>query len=384
MSSKQLSLACFLMALSSLPAYAQDLDKEAPKHPVPAQAGGAVSGVPQTPSPAPDDDGKQLLPVFKGLKLVYTLSQLQRNGVDQPGLLIEALPLLDDPQERATLQAFLGKPLMAGDLPKISQAIVEWYRGHDRPVVDVNFPEQDVTSGTLQVVVTEYKLGAIRFDGNRYFSSDVLAGEMQLKPGEPIDLDTLKTDLNTLNRNPFRSVNAVLEKSAVPGSTDIAIKTDDRFPLRGYVSFDNTGLPIAGRDRYSAGINWGNAFGLDQQLSYQFSTSPDLWRTRNRAPGLSNDPRFMAHSLTWLAPLPWGDTLSAFGSYVQQVPDLGVISARWVTICSSACAIRRRWRPLARCSNSCSLASIINAPTTIWPSAAPRSSTAPPMSTSFC
>jgi hemolysin activation/secretion protein len=322
MSSKPLAAAFVLTVLACMPAHAQDFDQVAPKQPVPAQPGGAVSGVP-APSAAPADGGKQLLPELKGLRLVSGLDQLQRNGVDQPGLHIEALPLLDDPQERDRLQAFLGKPLAAGDLPKISQVIVEWYRGHDRPVVDVNFPEQDVTSGTLQVVVTEYKLGKIRFDGNRYFSSDVLAGEMQLQPGDPINLNTLKTDLNMLNRNPFRSVNAVLEKSDTPGNTDLDMKTDDRFPLRGYLSFDNTGLPIAGRDRYSAGLNWGDAFGLDQQLSYQFITSPDLWRNRNRGAGLSDDPRFMAHSLTWLAPLPWGDALSAFGSYVQQVPDLG-------------------------------------------------------------
>ena len=324
MSSRQFSLAFALMVLALPPARAQDFDQVAPKQPVPAQPGGLVSGVPATPpATVPAGSGKQLLPQLKGLKLVSSLAQLQRSGVDSPGLQIESLPLLDDPDARARLEAFLDKPLAAGDLAKISQVLVEWYRGHNRPVVDVNFPEQDITSGTLQVLVTEYRLGKVRFEGNRYFSSELLAGEMRLEPGDPIDLDLLKTDLNTLNRNPFRSVNAVLQKSEVPGNTDLAMKTDDRFPLRGYLSFDNNGLPIAGRDRYSAGINWGNAFGLDQQLSYQFLTSPDLWRTRDRGPGLSNDPRFMAHSLTWLAPLPWGDTLSAFGSYVQQVPDLG-------------------------------------------------------------
>lgn len=322
MTSKPFCLMLTLVALAAPAAHAQDFQQVAPKQPVPAQSGGAVSGVP-APAAAAPDGGKQLLPVLKGLRLVPGVAQLQRNGVDQPGLHIEALPLLDNPEERARLEGFIGRPLAAGDLPKISRAIIEWYRGHDRPVVDVSFPEQDITTGTLQAVVTEYKLGKVRFEGNRYFATDVLNSQVRSKAGEPIDLDVLKTDLNTLNRNPFRSVNAVLEKSDTPGSTDIALKVEDRFPLRGYVSFDNSGLPIAGRDRYSAGINWGNAFGLDQQLSYQFSTSPDLWRNRNRGAGLSNDPRFMAHSLTWTAPLPWGDTLSAFGSYVQQVPDLG-------------------------------------------------------------
>jgi len=64
-------------------------------------------------------------------------------------------------------------------------------------------------------------------------------------------------------------------------------------------------------------------FGLDQQFSYRFITTPDLWQTRDRGAGHSNEPRFMAHSASYLAPLPWGDALSVFGSYVQQVPNLG-------------------------------------------------------------
>jgi hemolysin activation/secretion protein len=317
-----LSLAAAGMLAVQL-AHAQDRGQVAPKQPTPTEQGGAVSGVPAPPaSPAPAES-KQLLPSLKGLRLVGDLNALQRNGVDQPGLNIESLPLLDVPEARAKLEPFIGQPLASDDLPKISQVIIEWYRGHNRPVVDVNFPEQDITTGTLQVVVTEYKLGKVTFDGNRYFSSETLQREVQSKPGEPINLDRLKADLNMLNRNPFRSVNAVLERSDIPGNTDIGMKVQDRFPLRGYLSFDNNGLPIAGRDRWGVGLNWGNAFGLDQQISYQFTTSPDLWRTRNRGAGLSNDPRFMAHSLTWLVPLSWGDTLSGFASYAQQVPNLG-------------------------------------------------------------
>jgi hemolysin activation/secretion protein len=146
---------------------------------------------------------------------------------------------------------------------------------------------------------------------------------MQLQPQDPIDFAILKSDLNRLSRNPFRSVNVVLERSQTVGDTDIALKVDDRLPLRVYASYDNDGLPVTGRDEYSAGFNWGNVFGLDHQLSYRFITSPDLWRNRDRGAGHSNDPRFTAHSLSYLAPLPWGDTLSLFGSYVQQVPDLG-------------------------------------------------------------
>jgi hemolysin activation/secretion protein len=315
-----MALAVTLLAAS--PAWAQDFNRVAPSQPKPQQPGTITPPV-ATPI-VPAAINKLLLPELKGLRFVDSVQKIVRTGVQGSGVDVEpSLALLNDPAIKDKLAVFLGKPLHANDLPQISQTILDWYRAHQLPVVDVAFPEQDINSGTVQAVVTVYRLGQVKVEGNQWFSSDVLRGEMQLQPGSPIDFTILKDDLNRLNRNPFRQVNAVLERSDVAGDTDIALKTQDRLPLRVYASFDNDGLPVTGRDQYSVGFNWGDVFGLDQQFSYRFITSPDLWQTRDRGVGHSDDPRFMAHSINYLAPLPWGDTLNIFGSYVQQVPNLG-------------------------------------------------------------
>ncbi len=317
-----LALASILLMLGASPSLAQAYPQVAPKEPKPGTPG-TVTAPAEQPAPAPAKN-VLLLPALKGLRFVPDIKELVRNGVSQPGVSAGAgLPLLTDPAIRAKLAAFLGKPLHTHDLSQISQTILDWYRTHDLPVVDVAFPEQDINSGTVQGVVTVYRLGKVEVSGNHWFSSDVLSHEMQLKPGERLDFSELKDDLNRLNRNPFRSVNAILERSKTVGDTDVALHVQDRLPLRVFASFDNDGVPSTGRDRYSAGFNWGNVFGLDQQFSYQFITSPDLWRTRQRGAGHSNDPRFMAHSASYLVPLPWGDVLNIFGTYVEQVPDLG-------------------------------------------------------------
>ena len=59
-----------------------------------------------------------------------------------------------------------------------------------------------------------------------------------------------------------------------------------------------------------AGVNWGNAFGLDQQVNYQYMASPDFKELR-------------AQSGSYIIPLPWRHTLTFFGSYATSVPDLG-------------------------------------------------------------
>lgn len=316
------SAAAATLLLMIASASAQDFERVAPKEPKPQQAPQVQA--PANPAPSAPAERRLLVPELKGLIFVDAVGKIVRKGAAAPGITVDQnLALLQDPAMRQKLEAFLGKPLYTDDLPHISQAILDWYRAHDLPVVDVAFPEQDISTGTVQAVVTVYKLGQVKIEGNRWFSSDLLRGEMQLKPQDPIDFAILKNDLNHLSRNPFRSVNAVLERSDTPGDTDIALKVEDRFPLRVYASYDNDGVPVTGRDEYSAGFNWGNVFGLDHQLSYRFITSPDLWRNRDRGPGHSNDPRFNAHSVTYIAPLPWGDTLNLFGSFVKQVPNLG-------------------------------------------------------------
>jgi hemolysin activation/secretion protein len=196
-----------------------------------------------------------------------------------------------------------------GDLDMIAQIVTGWYKDHDQPFMSVTIPPQNITGGAVQIVVSQYRIGAVKPEGNDWFSSDVLVRESGLAPGQTLTLNGLKDSVERLNANPFRSVNTVLQAGAEPGTTDVVLKTEDRLPLRLYAGFDNAGTANLGRGEWSVGVNWGNAFGLDQQIGYQFTRAIST--------------RFNAHSLNWSAPLPWNDRLVVFGSYEDERPDLG-------------------------------------------------------------
>ena len=312
-----------LAAIVASAASAQDYRQVAPKTLEPATP--ELSLPAPSPAAPPLKGNQQLLPELIGLKLVDDARKVQRNGIKLYGVAVDSdIAVLDRSGLKNRLGRFLDRPLNAGDLQEISKVIVEWCRAHNLPLTQVTFPEQDISTGTVQIVVTIFRLGRVTVTGNRWFADHVFTDEMRLEPGDPFDTGTLKDDLDTLNRNPFHEVNAVLERSATPGATDLALHVQDSFPVRVYAGFDNEGVPVSGRDRYSAGLNWGNAFDLDQQFAYQFITTPDLWRKRERGPGHSNAPRFEAHSASDVAPLPWGgDSITVFGTYVEQVPNLG-------------------------------------------------------------
>ncbi len=318
------SIFATALLLAGVSAKAQDFGTIAPKQP--QTAAPALPSLPADRAGSSAASTTPILAKLKGLHFVGSQGDVVKAGMGADGVTAsgDGLALLRDPQFVDRLSArFIGKPVSMADLDAIAQMVRDGYRAHGLPLVDVTFPEQDISAGTVQAVVTVYRLGQVRVSNNGRFSKDLILSEMQLKPGDPFDIDRLREDLNRLGRNPFHPADVVLAKGTAPGQTDLDLDLHARFPLRAYVAYDNDGEAVTGRERYSVGLNLGNLLGLDEQLSYQFMTSPDLWRNRNRGPGLSDDPRFTAHSLTFVSPLPWGDFINVFGAYSELVPDLG-------------------------------------------------------------
>ena len=317
-----IALGAAFAAPSGFSAAAQDYERVAPREPAaPARPPAFVPPAPSLPSVAAPE--RILLPTLRGLKLVGDPARLERNGADGEGVMIDGLPMMDAPEIRARLAAFVGARLTFGGLDDITQIVIGWYRDHDHPFVDVAFPEQDISTGVIQGVVTEFRVGAIKVQGNQWFSSALIANALRVAPGDPIDAKRLQDDIAWLNQNPFRQVTVLAERGEAPATTDLVLDTADRFPLRVYGGYDNTGTPVLGHDRWNLGVNWGNAFWQDQQLSYQFTSSNDFWHHRADIPGRPGGPAFVAHAVSYVAPLPWRDKIGIFGSYSEAVPRLG-------------------------------------------------------------
>lgn len=253
--------------------------------------------------------------------LIFVPAGTSDTSAPQAQIGAEGLPVLD----AAFLQTFqpdIGKPLTFERLAQIRRAVVAQYRAAGKPLVDVFVPEQDVTNGVVHIAIAEFRLGQVRASGNRYFSDAVLTSEMPLRPGEPILQSQVAAGLAMLNANPYRSVDVVYAPGTAANSTDVLLQTDDRLPLRVNAGYDNAGVPQLGRDRFLAGIDYGNLFGLDQQIAYQFTASNDIFGGNPDIEGRPDRARFMAHSLSYSAPLPWHDRIELFGVYAQSTPRL--------------------------------------------------------------
>jgi hemolysin activation/secretion protein len=245
------------------------------------------------------------LPLFKGLILVGKTSDLNPEGYQQVrGVMTYHVELPGNIVSlKKSLRIYLNDPLNAETITAIKKRVIQFYQNNNRPVVSVTVPQQDISEGALQLVITEGKLGKVYTSGNQWFKSEKLEEAIQLQSGESIASDILNQNLYWLNRNPFRHIDAIYTPGSEEGTTNIELLTTDRFPLRVYGGIDNTGNDVTGNNRLFAGLNWGNVFGTDQRLSYQFATSSDF-------------TRFRSHTLYYEIPIPhWQHLLNIYGGY---------------------------------------------------------------------
>ncbi len=301
--------AMLIAVLTSGLVYGQAYDRVAPQ--VPKAPPSPSVQVPPA-SPPVSQMHEVLLKVLRGIVFVPSAAALRKEGLaadeEQP-VRAPGNSLLTTPAFIARVRPFIGRSLTREGLDRITHLADEWYRQHGRPFVGIAVPPQNISSGVVQIVVEDYRVGQIRPQGNRYFSDPLLRRESGLRAGQTLTFDGVKDSLARLNDNPFRSVTMRFQPGAAPGTTDIALETSDRFPLRVYAGFDDQGIPTLGRSEWSVGANWGNLLGEDQQLSYQYTRG---------VTGLFN-----AHALSWTAPLSGGDKLLIFGSYEKARPDVG-------------------------------------------------------------
>ena len=300
--------ATLLIGFSTMSAQAQDYQRVAPNLPSKKEAPTLVP--PSAPLPESNSQ-TPLLAKLKGLLFVAGSNQKTASAapvgiLDPSGIDASQIAELNDRHFVTQMAAFIGRPMTLTDLDRIKSQTTTWLREHGRPFVDVTVPPQNIASGVVLVLVTQYRLSRVEVQGARYFSSSFIKETSGLQPGQTPRLDELQNDLDRLNRNPFLNVDAVFKPGEQTGQTDVTLTAKDRLPLRVYSGYDTLGVRSLGISEYNSGVNWGNVFGTGQILSYQFTRS--------------FTGRSTSHSISDTIPLPWGDQVLIFGSYGVQRP----------------------------------------------------------------
>ena len=204
---------------------------------------------------------------------------------------------------RRLLAKYVGQPLSFRLLSAIQTDVTQFYRDNGRSLVSVTVPQQEITSGVVQINVTAFVLAGTTIEGADASSTAFLTRQLRLKPGQEVDTDRLLDDVNWLNQNPFRHVSVVFAPGQAASSTNLTLQVQAaQRTWSGYAGVSNSGTEDTGMLRLYGGFNISALSWKDQQLSYQFTGSPEslgklrLWDT-------GTDKGYLSHALTYFIPI---------------------------------------------------------------------------------
>lgn len=307
-----------LVVLAASTAYAQDrIDLYKPfdrYRYVPELPSGPGNPAP-LPQPSTDVKGDQttLVGALKGVVIISDPEAVDPGMIDVEGIEVRSdeLYLLKSPSFQNVVTPYLGQPVSVYTLNQMIRDIILYYRQNDRPVVDISVPEQDITDGTVQLLVTEARVGKVMVEGARFFNPQILVDQVFVNPGDELRESVVLEDLRWLYRDPFRKVNVELTPGDNRGETDLIFKVEDRLPARIFTGYEDTGNQALGRERTFYGFNLNNAFDRDDDLGYQYTTSSDFKALR-------------AHSFYYTTALFNRDVWTVYGSHAEFNSDLGM------------------------------------------------------------
>jgi len=213
---------------------------------------------------------------LRGIVLRQALQDFSPQGADVAGLDLAASTVVAaDPDFRRRAESLLGQPISLPLLRSLAAEVVLAYRRAGRPLADAAVPEQNISNGTVQVIVLEARLGQITVEGAQHFSSERIQAALRSRPGEPIRAGVMFSDLDWLNENPFRRIDLVYSRGADLSTTDVTLRVTEQRPWQLFGGYDNENVDSLGRDRWFVGVRAGNLWSREHRASLLYSQGAD-------------------------------------------------------------------------------------------------------------
>ena len=215
----------------------------------------------------------------------------------------------------AVLAPFAGGARDFGDVQRALEALEAAYKARGYSVVRVDLPEQELQAGVITLNVVEVRVGRVKVTGNVHFDEANIRRAMpSLREGGMPNLPVLSQALKLANENPAKKTTMQLQESEAENEVDVLLKVADESPWTGGLNLDNTGTKETGKTHAGFVLQNANLWGLDHQLSLQYTTT------------VEEPSRVSVYGFGYHAPLyALGDSVDLFGSYSNV--DSGTISA---------------------------------------------------------
>jgi len=206
------------------------------------------------------------------------------------------------------IHKYLNKPITVNLVFELKQDLIAYGKAHDRYMVDTTNPYIDLNTGEIRIGVVIARYNKLHLKGNRWFSDQLLENKLGIKPGDEIKVSELDNAISWANQNPFRQVQVAIDQINKPiGTADLDIAVNESLPVRLSASYSNAINSPIGNSAYTASAQVGNLWGLDHEMTFQYSTN--------------NTPKYdQSYSFSYKAPLFWHDFIRTDIAYSLVYP----------------------------------------------------------------
>jgi hemolysin activation/secretion protein len=197
---------------------------------------------------------------------------------------------------------FLGPKRTAADVEKARAALEKAYHDRGFQTINVSVPDQNVATGLIVFKAAEAKVGRVRVTNSRFYDTRTIRNRaVSLKEGEMPNFNDLTKDIIALNQWPDRRVTPALRAGVTPGTVDVDLNVEDRFPLHGTVEYNNRYSPNTTQPRLSATAHYDNLWQLGHSASVTYQVAPQRRRDAEVFSG-----SYLARVSDWTSLLVYG------------------------------------------------------------------------------
>ncbi|WP_395609743.1 ShlB/FhaC/HecB family hemolysin secretion/activation protein [Pseudomonas sp. B22129] len=204
----------------------------------------------------PGKEAKPQAPATPADTRCFPIKDIQLQGADS----------LPAPDRERLLKPYVGQCLGVSQLNDLLKTITDYYIAKGRVTSRAYLPQQDLSTGHLQVLVVEGKLEALKSAEGSSVTDRELAMAFPGKVGEALNLREVEQLVDQLNRLPSKQAQMELTPGSQIGGSDVVVKNTPQKPWRASLSRNNDGQKSTGEQQWGAGLEWDSPLGLADQL----------------------------------------------------------------------------------------------------------------------
>ncbi|MCO7504905.1 MULTISPECIES: ShlB/FhaC/HecB family hemolysin secretion/activation protein [Pseudomonas] len=206
-------------------------------------------------------------------------------------IVLEGAEHLGEREQRRLLEPYEGQCLGVGQLNALLKVVTDHYLNRGYITTRAYLPQQDLSSGTLQITVVEGRLDGL--DSSSLASPRELAMAFPGTTGEVLNLRELEQLVDQLTRLPSRQAQLELVPGDEVGSSRVQLQGQRDKPWRVSATRNNDGDRSSGEQQMGLGLDWDSPLGLADQFSLRANQDAvsDHWR--------HSDSQYLNYSVPW-------------------------------------------------------------------------------------